>query len=307
MKDQKPSTPGSPLVSIVTVNYNQTLVTRDLLLSLRKVSYPNVEIIVIDNGSSDDSINSLRPEFPEIQLIRTNQNLGFAGGNNVGIRIAKGDYLLLLNNDVEVTPGFLEPLVETLQNEPNAAIASPKIVFYGRNEMIQYAGSSKINMFTGRGRRIGYLETDNGQYDYIHPTDLGHGACIMVSRKAIAAVGLMPEDYFLYYEEHDWTETMKRKGFRVYFVGTSKIYHKESVSTGRNSPLKTYFLSRNRLLFARRNSSGLVKMISIIYILLIALPKNVFQLRDKANMRAYLDGVLWNFFGDQKFPAPTAK
>jgi hypothetical protein len=79
------------------------------------------------------------------------------------------------------------------------------------------------------------------------------------------------------------------------------------VSTGRNSPLKTYFLSRNRLLFARRNSSGLVKVISIGYILLIALPKNIFQLRDKANVRAYLDGVLWNFFGDQKFPAPTAK
>src|ERR1051325_3079625 len=223
MKDQR------PLVSIVTVNYNQTAVSRDLLLSLRKISYPNVEIIVIDNGSADDSISVLGKEFPEIQLIKTNQNLGFAGGNNVGIRVSKGDYLLLLNNDVEVTPGFLEPLVETLQNEPRAAVASPKIVFHGRNEMIQYAGSSKINMFTGRGRRIGYLETDNGQYDSIHPTELGHGACIMVSRQAISVVGLMPEDYFLYYEDHDWTEMMKRQNFKVYYVGTSKIYHKESV------------------------------------------------------------------------------
>ncbi|MEI9917737.1 MAG: glycosyltransferase family 2 protein [Bacteroidota bacterium] len=302
MKDPK------PLVSIVTVNFNQTAVTRDLLLSLKKISYTNIETIVIDNGSSDDSISSLAVEFPEIQLIKTHQNLGFAGGNNVGIKVAKGDYLLLLNNDVEVTPGFLEPLVETLENNPEAAVASPKIVYYGRDEMIQYAGSSKINTFTGRGRRIGYLETDKGQYDYIRPTELGHGACIMVSRKAISTVGLMPEDYFLYYEEHDWTETMKRHNFKVYYVGTSKIYHKESVSTGRNSPLKTYFLSRNRLLFARRNSSGIVLLISILYIVFIALPKNIFQLRsDKANSRAYMRGVLWNFFGEQKFPAPMMK
>jgi GT2 family glycosyltransferase len=266
---------------------------------LKKIDYPNIEIIVVDNGSSDDSISQLSSEFPEINLIKTHKNLGFAGGNNVGLRVATGDYYLLINNDVEVTTGFLQPLVDTMQNIPNAGVASPKIIYYDRDETIQYAGSSNINMFTGRGKRIGFLEKDHGQYDFVQPTKLGHGACLMVSKAAVKKVGLMPEDYFLYYEEHDWTEMIKRENFGVYFVGTSKIYHKESVSTGKNSPLKTYFLSRNRILFARRNSSGIVLVTAIVYMILISLPKNLIQIRDKANIKAYVKGVLWNFFGDR--------
>jgi GT2 family glycosyltransferase len=111
-----------PLVSVVTINFNQTAVTRDLLVSLRNISYPAIEIIVVDNGSRDTSVQSLKQEFPEINLIITGKNLGFAGGNNVGIKDAKGEYILLVNNDVEVTPGFLEPLVETLQQQPGAGV-----------------------------------------------------------------------------------------------------------------------------------------------------------------------------------------
>jgi GT2 family glycosyltransferase/acetyltransferase-like isoleucine patch superfamily enzyme len=289
--------PDYPLVSIVTVNYNQTNVTRDLLISLRNITYPAIEIIVVDNGSADDSIKVLKGEFPEIKLILTGKNTGFAGGNNIGIKAGTGDYFLLINNDVEVTPGFLEPLVDCFQKNPKVGVASPKIVYFNRDEKIQYAGSSRINPFTGRGKRFGYLEKDTGQYDFDLKTELGHGAGLMTSKAVLESVGLLPEEYFLYYEEHDWTESAKRKGYEVHYVGTSKIYHKESISTGKNSPLKTYYLSRNRILFAKRNSSRSEFLLSIFYIWAIAAPKNILSFLvkgDTKNLNGYLKGLLWH-------------
>ncbi|MEX1240910.1 MAG: glycosyltransferase family 2 protein, partial [Cyclobacteriaceae bacterium] len=132
-----------PLVSIITVNYNQTQVTRELLASLRNITYPSVEIFVVDNGSIDDSILSLREEFPDINIIQTNSNLGFAGGNNVGIKASRGEFILLLNNDVEVTPRFLEPMVEIFERYPKAGMASPKVL-YPDGKTIQYAGARSI-------------------------------------------------------------------------------------------------------------------------------------------------------------------
>jgi GT2 family glycosyltransferase len=286
-----------PLVSIVTINFNQTSVTRDLLLSLQNISYPSIEIIVVDNGSRDTSVQSLKQEFPEINLIVTGKNLGFAGGNNVGLKEAKGEYLLLINNDVEVTPGFLEPLVAIFQQEPNVGIASPRIVYFDRNELIQYAGAVSINPYTGRGKKLGYLETDTNQYNWVCETELGHGACLLTSRKVMEEVGLLPEVYFLYYEEHDWTEQVKRAGYRVYYVGTSKVYHKESISVGKNNPIKTYYLVRNRLLYLKRNTRGLTQLSSMLFFFGLAMPKDILKLllrMDFPNLKSYIQGISWH-------------
>lgn len=287
-----------PLVSIITVNFNQADVTRDLLRSLQSITYPNVEVFVVDNGSSSDDADRLPQEFPNIQYIKTGKNLGFAGGNNVAIEKAKGDFILLINNDVEVVPGFLEPLVQVFRDHPKAGFVSPKIVYHNSGERIQYAGSSRINPFTVRGIRTGYMLHDDGAFDHIVKTELGHGACLLVSRDVIHSIGALPEFYFLYFEEHDWTERGKEKGFEVYYAGTSKVYHKESVSTGKNSPLKTYYLARNRILFMKRNTTGFVRVIAFIYMMLVAVPKNALQLLLKSefeNFKAYLRGVSWHF------------
>ncbi|HEY9049611.1 MAG TPA: glycosyltransferase family 2 protein [Ohtaekwangia sp.] len=286
-----------PLVSIVTINFNQTPVTRDLLLSLRNISYPSIEIIVVDNGSRDTSARSLKQEFPEINLIETGKNLGFAGGNNVGLEQAKGEYLLLINNDVEVVPGFLEPLVGIFQQQPEAGIASPRIVYFDRNELIQYAGAVKINPYTGRGKKLGHLETDTNQYNWVRETELGHGACLLTSRKVLEAVGMLPEVYFLYYEEHDWTEQVKRAGYKVYYVGTSKVYHKESISVGKNNPIKTYYLARNRILYLKRNTKGLTQLSSMLFFFLLAVPKDILKLllrMDFPNLKSYIQGISWH-------------
>jgi len=292
------STPGWPLVSVITVNYNQSQVTFDLLESLRKISYPNIEIIVVDNASPNDDPDSIMSNYPEIILIKSTKNLGFAGGNNLGIEKSTGDYLLFINNDTEVTSGFLEPLVAFFRAHPDAGMVSPKIRYHHTPEMIQYAGYSELNLYTIRNFSIGYKEIDNNQYDTDRKTAFGHGAAMMVPRKVIEKVGMMPDIYFLYYEEIDWGWKIRRAGYQNYYVGSSVIFHKESVSTGKNSPLKTYYMARNRILFTRRNIKGLQKWISLSYQILIAGTKNLLLYLvkgEKQHFESYWNGLTWHF------------
>jgi GT2 family glycosyltransferase len=287
----------SPVVSIITINYNQLQLTCALLDSLRKITYPAVEIIVVDNNSVQDPTPVITEAYPEVKLIVSKENLGFAGGNNLGIRASSGEYVLFLNNDTEVNPGVLEPLVSLFQSNPKAGAASSKILYYNSGETIQYAGSSRIDPFTGRSKRVGYMEKDHGQYNKVCETDLAHGAAMMVPRRIIDKVGMMPEFFFLYYEEVDWCESIKRAGYKIYFVPGSKVYHKESMSIGKGSTLKTYYMTRNRLLYMRRNTTGLMKVIWILFFLFFSLPKNALMFtlkRDLQHARAFWRGLLWN-------------
>jgi len=287
----------TPLVSIITINFNQLPVTMELLASLRQLTYPNVEVIVVDNCSATDPTREIKSIYPQVMVVASPQNLGFAGGNNLGIKASKGEYLLLLNNDTEVAPDFLEPLVDLLKNNPGAGAASPKILYYNSDNIIQYAGSTCVNPLTGRNKRLGFMEKDMGQHDQLRETDLAHGCAMMVPKKVIEKVGLMPELFFLYYEEIDWCETIKRAGYRIFFVPDSTVYHKESMSVGKNSTLKTYYMTRNRLLYMRRNSAGLRKLTALIFFLLISLPKNVMiylYQRELEHIKAFWRACVWN-------------
>lgn len=286
-----------PLVTIVTINYNQVDLTCQLLASLRNITYPALEVIVVDNHSQQDPRPRIAVEFPEAKLIVSDENLGFAGGNNLGIKASRGEYLLFLNNDTEVDPGFLEPLVDLFQSNPNAGAASSKILYYNSGQTIQYAGSTRIDPFTGRSKRIGYREKDQGQYERVMQTDLAHGAAMMVPRRVIEQVGMMPEFFFLYYEEVDWCESIKRAGYQIYVVPQSKVYHKESMSIGKGSTLKTYYMTRNRLLYMRRNTGGLRKLTWMLFFLFVSIPKNALTFalkRDMQHAKAFWQGLLWN-------------
>ena len=287
----------TPLVSIITINFNQLRLTCELLDSLRKLTYPAVEVIVVDNNSVEDPTNVITGRYPEVKLIVSKENLGFAGGNNLGIKASHGEYLLFLNNDTEVDPGVLEPLVKLFETNPKAGAASSKILYYDSGETIQYAGSSRIDPFTGRSKRIGYMEKDNGQHNRLKETDLAHGAAMMVPKRVIEKVGMMPEFFFLYYEEVDWCESIKKAGYKIFFVPHSKVYHKESMSIGKGSTLKTYYMTRNRLLYMRRNTAGLIKVSWILFFLLFSLPKNALMFtlkRDLQHARAFWRGLIWN-------------
>ncbi len=287
-----------PLVSIITINYNQLQYTLDLLESLRHVEYRNIEIIVVDNASIENPATTIKDRFAEVHVIVSKKNLGFAGGNNLGINAATGKYLFFLNNDTEVTPDTIRPLVEYCEHHSDAGIVCPKILFHNSGETIQYVGASRINPYTGRNTRPGFGETDKGQYDSVLKTDYAHGAAMMVPRAVIDKVGQMPDIFFLYYEELDWCESIKNQGYNIYVVPESRVYHKESKSVGKNSTLKTYYMTRNRLLFMRRNTKGLPKLSWILFFVLFSIPKNslVYLLKGETDqLNAFWKGLLWNF------------
>lgn len=285
-----------PLVSIISVNYNGLSVTIDMIESLKKISYPALEIIIVDNNSKEDP-DEIMSLYPDVILVKNTVNLGFAGGNNRGIEISKGEFILLLNNDTLVSEGFLEPLVNRALANNKIGLISPKLVYYEDPTIIQFAGYTDINPITGRGHGIGYNEKDVGQYDKAVKTSRGHGAAMFLPRSVINQIGIMPEIYFLYYEEMDYCEKIKKGGYEIWYEPASKVIHKESMAVGKNSTLKTYYMSRNRLLYLRRNVSYPLFIVTLIYYLFIASSKNllVFMVGGEwLHFKAYWRGLLWH-------------
>jgi len=287
---------NKPLVSIITINYNGSEDTREFLNSLKSITYPVTEVFVVENGSTKNKFLPYLADYPYVKYIVSEKNLGFAGGNNLAINQASGKYILLINNDTTVTNDFLEPLVELMESDDKIGMVSPKIVFHTPGNIIQYAGSSGLNSFTRRGTKIGYLETDKGQYNKITETRLIHGSAVLFRSDITNVIGLIPEIYFLYYEEYDWCEAATRSGFKLYFCGLSTIYHKGSKSIGRKSPLKTYFLTRNRLLYIRRNTTGIEFITSFLFFVALALPKLILRnIFSYDYLKAIYSAMIWNY------------
>ena len=264
------------ILSIITINYNGLKDTCELIESL-PADDNSLEVIVVDNASSQDEATEIAQRYPYVTVVRSDRNLGFAGGNNLGIKAAHGKYLLFLNNDtllevrgkrLEVREWFL-PLINRLESNENIGLVCPKIRFTWGNNPIQYAGCTPLSPITLRNQSIGYGEDDNGQYDIPHPTPYAHGAAMMAKREVIEAVGKMPECYFLYYEELDWSVMIRQAGYEIWYEPACTVFHKESQATGQQSPLKTYYITRNRLLFAQRNIQGNTRYLTYAYLVCV--------------------------------------
>ena len=288
---------NNPLVSIITVNYNQAAVTAYFLESLSVLVYTNFEVIVVDNASAEPSA-FLKEKFPFITHITSPQNIGFAGGNNIGLFFAKGEYVLFINNDTIVSPNLLDVLVGHLQSNEQCAIACPKIKYHWQPDTIQYAGAVGLYPITCRSYDIGYMQKDDGRFDDIRKTDLPNGAAMMVPMKLIKKIGPMSEKFFLYYEELDWAARFKSAGYEIHYVGTTGILHKESVSTGKNSPFKTFYLYRNRLLYIRRNYKGWKGFASSAFFCFVSVPchslKHVLK-GEWGHVSSIAKGLFWHF------------
>lgn len=289
---------NTPLVSIITINYNTPGVTAEMLRSLSKLNYPNWEVIVVDNDSPQYSSAYLKKEFPFIKHISSPVNVGFAGGNNLGVHFAEGEYIFFLNNDTEVTPGLVTHLVEYLQQHPECGMACPKIKYFSNPDTIQYAGTVGLHPLTSRSYNIGFLQKDRGQFNDTRITDQPNGAAMMIPMTVLKKVGLMSELFFLYYEELDWAARFKQCGYEIHYVGTTEVFHKESISTGKDSPLKTFYLFRNRLLYIRRNYKGIRFFIAASFFKLVSTPVHIIKHALKsewAHSRSIWRALLWNF------------
>lgn len=280
---------------MISVNYNQSEHTHEFIESTLNSGYQNLEIIIVDNASKKPISKSLEKKFDNLKIIHSKENLGFAGGNNLGLRHATGEYFFFLNNDTVVKEEFFDLMVKFFLDHPETGILSPKILFL--NNHIQYAGSLKINALTGRGKKIGNNELDDSKYDAIYETAYAHGAAMAVPKEVLSKVGPMDESYFLYYEELDWTERIKKAGYKAYYFGKTSILHKESMSIGKESPLQTYYMNRNRILFLIKNISPLKRIIALIFFFVISLPKSTCKYliqRKISNLKNLWRGILWH-------------
>ena len=252
-------------LSVVTINYNGLNDTCALIESIP--FNDKMEVIVVDNASDHQEPEQISSKYPYVKVIKSDKNLGFAGGNNLGIKASKGKYLFLINNDTYFEEFNIQALIDRLNSDPNIGIVCPKIKFAWPPQPIQFAGYTPLSNITIRNQAIGFGEDDHGQYDVAHSTPYAHGAAMLIKREAIDKVGLMPECYFLYYEELDWSMMFTRAGYQVWYEPKCTIFHKESQTTGQNSPLRTYYITRNRLRLVKRNYQGVPKWLSYCYLI----------------------------------------
>ena len=289
---------GTPFISIITINYNQYAVTCEFLRSLKKLTYSHFEVIVIDNASKEDFSDQIKSEFPFVRSYRTNRNLGFTGGNNLGMKLAKGDYVLIINNDTEITqPDFLQLLLEPFDKDSSVGMVSPKIKYFDHPQIIQFAGYNKINSFTGRNGQVGDGETDQGQYDLPGLTNYAHGAAMMVKREVMENVGIFADQFFLCYEELDWSAQTVKKGYTIFYQAKAHLLHKESITMGKSSPMKVYYNNRNRILFMRRNTRSFDQFCFFLYFTFLTIPKNSITYLVKGqfqHLRSFVDAISWN-------------
>jgi len=254
-------------VHIILLNWNNEEDTLECVKSLEKISYNNYEIIIVDNGSEIESVLKIKKQYPEIKIIENEKNLGFAGGNNVGVKYAmknNADYVLLLNNDTTVEKDFLNKLVEIGESDKKNGLFGSKIYFYSEQNRIWFAGG-KVNWLRNKGTHIGLDEIDQNQYNKIKEVDYLTGCCLLIKKEVIEKIGVLEEDYFLYYEDTDFCLRAKNIGYNCVYVPKSKIYHKISRSTKPGSPSYIYYHTRNGLVLAKRNGLLLNKIVLYFY------------------------------------------
>ena len=220
-------------VNLFVLNWNGRDLTLDCLSSLEKITYPNVKIYVIDNGSSDNSVTEIRNQFPDYEIIGLPENYGFARGNNAGFELVKqkADYTIFLNNDTIVDPNFVEPLINAMESNSTVKQSTPKI-FYADNLDYIWFGGGKVSLWAGWIRHLGIRQKDSMQFSFNRNVDYATGCCVCMRTVDFESIGMFDESFFMYGEDVDLSLRFRKQGGQILFVPESKIWHKVSSSIG---------------------------------------------------------------------------
>ena len=257
------ATKTHPFIIIIILNWNGKEDTLECLVSAKKFDYSNYEIVVVDNGSVDGSVDAISKQYPDVTLLQTGENLGYAGGNNVGISWAleqKADYILLLNNDTIVAADLLSAFVNAANILPTGSVLGAKIFFYDKPDTLWFAGGrwrNESNSF----EHIGCGQLDGIEFNHKLEVDYITGCALFADAGTFKEIGLLDDAFFLTYEETDWCYRARAKGHRCIVIPEAKLWHKISSSFGgADSPLVNYFMTRNKLLWAKKHLSFLIRM-----------------------------------------------
>jgi GT2 family glycosyltransferase len=252
--NNKPEIETFPLISVIIVNYNGLRFLENCLASLKKQTYPcaKYEVIVVDNGSADDSIAFIRNNSPEVKIIEAQKNLGFAAGNNLGFKHAKGDFFALLNNDTEVPENWLSALADSMLKSKSIGLVTCKILFHGDRQTINSTGLELLS--DGRGSDRGFREKDSGQYNQIEDVFGACGASVLLRKEMLTDIGYFDERLFMYYEDLDLAWRAKLRNWRCVYTPETVVYHIHCGSSGEWSNFFTYHVERNRALVCVKNA-----------------------------------------------------
>lgn len=255
-----------PLVSIIVVNWNRREYVGECLNSLRSQSFRDFEVILVDNGSTDGSVESIEENFPGfVRILKNKENVGFARGNNQGIEVARGEYIVLLNNDAQADSHWLEGLLKGTEEDQRVGMVASKIYLHGSDKVIDNVGHLIYRDGLNRGR--GRLEVDHGQFDEKEEVLFPSGCAALYRRKMLEEVGLFDEDFFAYADDTDLGLKGRMAGWRCLYMPQAIVYHRYSQSSGPYSPLKAFYVERNRVWIAVKYLPLSMLLISPFYTL----------------------------------------
>ncbi len=266
-------------VNLFVLNWNGRDLTLDCLSSLEKVIYPNVKIHIIDNGSSDNSVVSIRNKFPDYEIIELAENHGFAKGNNTGFQSVKqkADYTIFLNNDTIVDPNFIDPLVNELEAISNVKQTAPKIFYEDKKEYIWFAGGI-ISLWTGVIRHSGIRKKDSSKFSQKRKIDYATGCCVCMRTVDFESIGMFDESFLLYGEDVDLSLRFSNQGGEILFVPESKIWHKVSASLGGQSAFGKWKRKLSgKMKLVRKHSPGYQVIISLFMIMIMSILELIFS------------------------------
>ncbi len=293
--------PSQPKVIIIVLAWNRLSDTLECLDSVKKIAYRNYEVIVVDNGSTDGSAETIAARYPDIILLNNECNLGYAAGNNRGIEKALSigcDYVFLLNNDTTLDAAGLDELIKTAESDSRIGAAGPKIYLYQDPSVVWYAGGD-ICFREAISVTRGWFKRDHPSYDRPGEVSFITGCAMVVKRKTIEAVGLLDKEYGSYLEDTDWCRRMSHKGFKLAYVPAAKVYHKVSQSFGSipYNEKSMYLMGRNAVLFVNKYGSYFhwLKFIFFFWLsVLYALPRETARGNLKAvraKIKGFFDGL----------------
>jgi len=294
-----------PKVFAITLNWNGKKLLDDCLSSLLGMDYPNFEVVMVDNGSTDGSVEFVRPKFPEVHIIETGRNLGYSGGFNIGLDYAfnkkEAEYVMVINNDVKVDKKVVFELVKVAETDEKIGFITGKVYYYDYPDIFQTVGKYK-DPIKWNGEHIGNREKDIGQYEQVCERFFADDIFTLVSRKLYLEIGGYDTMFQFQGEEYDWQARGKKAGYKIVYTPHAMIWHKESMTLGRSSALKAYYDTRNPMLvilkhkssdFFRRYFLNHLKR-GVIRTSLLKIKQG--KLKSAVNVwRGFLSGLLWGF------------